>query len=62
MVGALEKDIGVLPPLIGRNSDVAFQAVAGGKINLRTYNSQVGEVMAYVDAINKLPLPPWSAC
>ncbi len=25
-----------------------------GKISLRTYNGQVGEVMAYVCAINKL--------
>ena len=31
-----------------------FKAVAGGRISLRNYNGQMGEVMAYVSAINKL--------
>ena len=31
-----------------------FKLLMMGKISLRTYNGQVGEVMAYVSAINKL--------
>ncbi|KWR67384.1 transposase [Aeromonas hydrophila] len=31
-----------------------FKQLLAGKISLRTYNGQVGEVMAYVSAINKL--------
>ncbi len=31
-----------------------FKQLMAGKISLRTYNGQVGEVMAYVGAINKL--------
>ncbi|MFB2908029.1 IS5/IS1182 family transposase, partial [Aeromonas jandaei] len=31
-----------------------FKQLVTGKISLRNYNSQVGEVMAYVSAINKL--------
>ncbi len=31
-----------------------FKQLMTGKISLRTYNGQVGEVMAYVGAINKL--------
>ncbi len=31
-----------------------FKQLLAGKISLRTYNGQVGEVMAYVGAINKL--------
>ncbi len=31
-----------------------FKQLMKGKISLRTYNCQVGEVMAYVGAINKL--------
>jgi hypothetical protein len=31
-----------------------FKQLMTGKISLRTYNGQVGEVMAYVSAINKL--------
>ena len=31
-----------------------FKQLMAGKISLRTYNGQVGEVMAYVSAINKL--------
>ncbi len=31
-----------------------FTQLMMGKISLRTYNGQVGEVMAYVSAINKL--------
>lgn len=31
-----------------------FMPLMTGKINLRRYNGQVGEVMAYVSAINKL--------
>ncbi|MFM4716020.1 hypothetical protein ACEUD2_11920, partial [Aeromonas veronii] len=38
-----------------------FKQLMTGKISLRNYNGQVGEVMAYVGAINKLmewsPLP-----
>ena len=38
-----------------------FKQLLAGKISLRNYNGQVGEVMAYVSAINKLmewsPLP-----
>ncbi len=31
-----------------------FKQLLEGKISLRTYNGQAGEVMAYVSAINKL--------
>ncbi|MFB2751373.1 IS5/IS1182 family transposase, partial [Aeromonas veronii] len=31
-----------------------FKQLMTGKISLRTYNGQVGEMMAYVGAINKL--------
>ncbi|HEA3202680.1 TPA: IS5/IS1182 family transposase, partial [Aeromonas veronii] len=31
-----------------------FKQLLAGKISLRNYNDQVGEVMAYVSAINKL--------
>jgi hypothetical protein len=31
-----------------------FKQLMTGKISLRTYNGQVGEVMAYVGAINQL--------
>jgi len=31
-----------------------FKQFLAGKISLRNYNGQVGEVMAYVSAINKL--------
>ena len=31
-----------------------FKQLLAGKISLRNYNGQVGEVMAYVSAINKL--------
>ncbi len=31
-----------------------FKPLLAGKISLRNYNGQVGEVMAYVSAINKL--------
>ncbi len=31
-----------------------FKQLMAGKISLRNYNGQVGEVMAYVGAINKL--------
>ncbi len=31
-----------------------FKQLLTGKISLRNYNGQVGEVMAYVSAINKL--------
>ena len=31
-----------------------FEQLLAGKISLRNYNGQVGEVMAYVSAINKL--------
>ncbi|MFB2840385.1 IS5/IS1182 family transposase, partial [Aeromonas jandaei] len=31
-----------------------FKQLLAGKISLRKYNGQVGEVMAYVGAINKL--------
>lgn len=31
-----------------------FKQLMTGKISLRNYNGQVGEVMAYVSAINKL--------
>ncbi|PXV56794.1 UNVERIFIED_ORG: hypothetical protein DFO51_102564 [Aeromonas veronii] len=31
-----------------------FKQLLTGKISLRKYNGQVGEVMAYVSAINKL--------
>jgi len=31
-----------------------FKQLLAGKISLRTYNGQVGEVMAYVSTINKL--------
>ncbi len=31
-----------------------FKQLMTGKISLRTYNSQVGEVMAYVGATNQL--------
>ncbi len=38
-----------------------FKQLLAGKVSLRNYNGQVGEVMAYVSAINKLmewsPLP-----
>ncbi|WP_429123536.1 IS5 family transposase [Aeromonas veronii] len=40
--------------LAGRDDNVSVQAVAAGKISLRNYNGQVGEVMAYVSVINKL--------
>lgn len=31
-----------------------FKQLLAGKVSLRNYNGQVGEVMAYVSAINKL--------
>ncbi|MGE6150440.1 IS5/IS1182 family transposase, partial [Aeromonas media] len=31
-----------------------FKQLLAGRISLRNYNGQVGEVMAYVSAINKL--------
>ena len=31
-----------------------FKQLLAGKISLRNYNGQLGEVMAYVSAINKL--------
>ena len=31
-----------------------FKQLLAGKISLRTYNGQVGDVMAYVRALNKL--------
>ncbi len=31
-----------------------FKQLLAGKISLRSYNGQVGEVMAYVKAMNKL--------
>ena len=52
--GALEAEVRVSPELSGRDGDVSVQAVADGKISLQSYNGQVGEVMAYVGAINKL--------
>ena len=37
-----------------------FKQLLAGKISLRNYSGQVGEVMAYVSAINKLNT--WSTC
>jgi hypothetical protein len=38
-----------------------FKQLMTGKISLRTYNGQVGEVMAY-DWCNQQTEHPWSAC
>jgi hypothetical protein len=35
-----------------------FKQLLAGKISLRNYNGQVGEVMVYVSAINKLKESP----
>ncbi len=38
-----------------------FKLLLAGKISLCNYNGQVGEVMAYVSAINKLNTQ-WATC
>lgn len=52
--GSLEDDVGVSSSLSGRDSNVSVSAVVGGHNQSAKINGQVGEVMAYVSAINKL--------
>lgn len=51
--GALKEDI-LVSPSLAEASMYRFKQLLAGKISLRNYNGQVGEVMAYVSAINKL--------
>lgn len=40
--------------LLAETAIYRFKQLLAGKISLRNYNGQVGEVMTYVSAINKL--------
>ncbi len=50
----LKKISGYHRRLLAETAMYRFKQLMAGKISLRNYNGQVGEVMAYVSAINKL--------